>query len=326
MVASNEAAAAHIQPGITLSGAKSLCGGLVALPYDLPTYLDAAQFVWDALAVESSVVEPQGAERCYTLLSGSSIVERIDFLRLAIAEHLAVSVSAGLGSSKLIALQAARHANGLMTYPVKPGEELSFLASLKLSDIEQINKETLERFVRLGVDSLGDLQSVKFSYLERQFKKDALRLSELARGVDHDEVRALWPLPSITEQFRFDSWEGFVEEEIDTLFVEHALSICSTRIGEKLQSKRTRAKRLILNLTLLNGEVFEQTERFERSTDSDKFVYSAAQRLFNRLGVTSPPTELTLSATDLGSGSGVQLQLLDERGVDYEQDRRLNNL
>src|SRR5438270_12169838 len=57
-VASDEARAVGIRAGQRLSAARAFCPRLLVLPYDRPLYTEAAAHIWDALAVESSVVEP----------------------------------------------------------------------------------------------------------------------------------------------------------------------------------------------------------------------------------------------------------------------------
>ena len=51
-----EARAYGIRPGQASTFARSLCQGLIVLPYDRETYEAAAEAVWDAVAVESSTV------------------------------------------------------------------------------------------------------------------------------------------------------------------------------------------------------------------------------------------------------------------------------
>jgi len=55
---SEEAMLAGVQVGQAAAGARTLCRSLVVLPYDRSAYEQAAQVVWEALAVDSAGVEP----------------------------------------------------------------------------------------------------------------------------------------------------------------------------------------------------------------------------------------------------------------------------
>src|SRR5258708_35235500 len=55
---SDEAARFGIKVGQTASGAKGLCERLIVLPYDRPSYEEAAHLIWNLFAIESSGVQP----------------------------------------------------------------------------------------------------------------------------------------------------------------------------------------------------------------------------------------------------------------------------
>jgi len=131
---SEEAASFGIQAGMTASTARCLCQGLIVLPYDRATYNEAAESVWNLLAVESSVVEPISPELAFMEITGADALQRVRDVAKALAAHVRTPVFVGIGRSKLVAEHAAhsprQHDKGLtatvMAVPV--GQEAQCLA------------------------------------------------------------------------------------------------------------------------------------------------------------------------------------------------------
>lgn len=324
---SEEASRSAIRPGQSAGGAAHLCPDLTELPYDAPYYREAARVFWDALAVESSTVEPVSAEHCFAAMSGSEseIVERLSSLACTIAKRASMHLHVGLARTKLLSFHAAREALPCRVRSVALREESSFLAPIAIAGLTQLPPHVRDRLLRLGVHTIGELQRIPSAELERQFRTDTFYVSRLAAGDDGEPVRADWPPPAIEETFRFDSLDGGGDEEIDKRYIEHALRCCAGRLAERLDEQQTRCRCVKLTIRCSNNETLHQEEPFERGISCRKLLFAAGLRLLARLSLSVPPSELVLTAADIGSGSAVQLGLLDERGIDYERDRRLKN-
>src|SRR6185437_15005937 len=113
-VVSEEAEQYGLRAGQKASGARALCPTIALLPYDGEHYSEAARSVWDRLAVESSVVEPVSTELCFVEIGGRDAAARVREIAREIAGIAQAPAQAGLGSSRLVARQAALRAPGIL--------------------------------------------------------------------------------------------------------------------------------------------------------------------------------------------------------------------
>lgn len=309
---SDEAESFGICVGMTSSAARALCQGLVLLPYDAVAYREAAEAVWNLLAVESSWVEPICPELAYVILSGEDALSQARATAQALAAHIRTPVFVGLGSSKIVARHAAssprRCDAGLSVFVtvVPMGQEAASLSSVAITSLAELPEKTRKWMERRGIKTLGDIISIPPDAMRRQFKEFGGVLSRLAVGEDGDQVRPLWPPAQV------DSAWTFEEEVWDAAQVEFALSYCATRIAEALIGRREYCRTLTLTLGLSDGhEVVGWEEMTLPSRDAEALTRTA-YRLFRRLPpVETPVLRVNLCATRLGAGGSVQLTLLD---------------
>jgi DNA polymerase-4 len=67
-----------------------------------------------------------------------------------------------------------------------------------------VGKVTEEKLAKLEVKTVGDLRSLEVSFLEQQFGRFGVRLHELARGIDDNQVVADRPTKSISAEDTFE--------------------------------------------------------------------------------------------------------------------------
>jgi DNA polymerase-4 len=293
-----------VRRGQAATFARSLCQGLVVLPYDTAVYLEAAQAIWDTVAVESSIVEPVSPEVVFAEISGTGLLERIKELADCIADAIGAGVCVGLGKSKLVAIQAARLSEGNPVM-VAAGRERPLLSPVPLADLPALKPALVAKAEKLGVHTLGDLMALPVRETERQFGQSAHHLRELAKGDDGDRVRALWPPRIVEYALRFD------DEVTDEGAIHHALGLCASHIARMLAIESRYCRTLTLEVEM-NKVSSVLREELNEPTHDPGFLQRAAIRLFDRLKISEPVTRLHLEAGEISAGSGVQLSFLDE--------------
>ncbi|MDE2126256.1 MAG: hypothetical protein KGJ62_06680 [Armatimonadetes bacterium] len=309
-------------PGILASGARALCPDLQIAAYQRELYEETAAGIWNLLAVESSYVEPETPERCFAALDGRQISHRVQKLVESAGGIVGAPVYAALASSKLTAAQSARQAEPGRVERVLPGTEAEVLAPTLLGAVRQIPEATVRRLERLGVRTLGDLLQLPVCELQRQFAGPGLLLRRLAMGEDGDSVRALWPPRVIERSVAFD------DEAVYDTTIWAALSRCAAGISAGLLRGGDYARTIALQVELADGSRLQISEKPHAPLQSAVDLHQAALRLLARLALQAPVARVTLQAAGLGSGSGVQLELLDTAGVlfglPHERQSRLD--
>jgi nucleotidyltransferase/DNA polymerase involved in DNA repair len=353
-VLSAEAAAAGVRVGQTMTSAQAICPLLMILPYDRAYYDQAAEPIWNLLAMESSLVQPVSPEIAYVEFSPAQLNASIASLVQAISLQTAAEFSVGIAQSKLVAYEAAlsgltgklgstsqasRSAERVRegglpvvaaaalagagpslqsTRPDKPfsarntvqniepesSQERSLLAHIPIERLT-INPTARARARRLGIRTLGHVQALPPQEILRQFRETGHTLLRLAIGEDSDPVRPLWPPRILQERLAFE------DEVIDSATVEEAIRQCAETIAKQLAEAGEFCRSLTLKLTLRDSAEREESETLSHPIDSAEQIHRAGLRLFSRQSVQEPITAICLTAAGLGSGSGVQLALLD---------------
>jgi DNA polymerase-4 len=319
---SEEAGLWGVAGGQTADGARRLCRNLVTLPYDRLTYEAAARCVWDALAIESSVVEPVAPEVCYVAMEGRSILARLRHLAAGIAAGTRTNAQVGLGNSKLTAYHAARQDREGKVYIVPPGEESMLLAPLPLHAIPRLDARLVKRLQRLGLSTLGELAVVPPTELRRQIGSRALLIERLVQGRDNDPVKPAWPPPALNMEIRFE-WE------VASVFpIYEALDVLAEQTARALLRRREFCRTLTLRIEMADRCFLEVSERLIDPSDEAAGLRRAARRLLGRIQgrIDRPLVAVGLRASELGIGGAVQLELLDlyGNGLPHIRRRRLD--
>lgn len=319
-VVSEETERYGLRAGQSESSARSLCPEITLLPYDGESYTEAARGVWDLLAIESSVVEPVSPELCFVEMSGHDVAPRVRTLARKIAQQTGVPVQAGLASSKLVARQAALRARpsalNADALTVERGRESAFLSDLSLDRLPNLDRSLQKRLDRLGIRTLGDILRIKPHELHRLCRQSGYLLRRLAMGEDGEPVRAAWPPRALEESQHFEV-EVCEEERLCA-----ALENCVERIARRLTTGTDYCRSLILEISLEDGTEARSEERLKEPVSSVEPLLRTAVRLLRRLRLRQGAVAIRLIAGGLGSGSGLQLILLDEHGNGLLRERR----
>lgn len=124
-----------------------------------------------------------------------------------------LTASAGVAPNKFLAKLASdwRKPDGL--FVIQPEEADSFLLPLPVSRLPGVGKVTEKRLEDLGVRAVKDLQALDRSTLENAFGRYSLRLYELARGIDNNQVVPNRPTKSISAEDTFERDVSLSETE-----------------------------------------------------------------------------------------------------------------
>lgn len=325
---SDEARVYGVEPGQKCGGAKALCPNLRLLPYERSIYEQAAALIWDALAIESSLVQPVSPEICYAELDDRHVAPRIRAFAGQLSAAAKTPIHVGLACSKITARHAALQAPVGEPVLVYSGCESSLLADVAITaivgNIPEMDAAMLRRLDKLGIRTLGDLHTIPNKTLSRAVGRMSVRLSRIAIGLDGDPVIPTWPRPILTFEQSFE----FEQTSID--MVHQAIRRCTVRLERALRARREYACLLTLSLIREDTTVSRQEERLPGPTQSGEALYCAALRLMNRMAVGNGQEEwklvaVRLDAADLTIPSGLQLELMDVHGnqMPAETHRRI---
>ncbi|MEO5596216.1 MAG: DNA polymerase IV [Lysobacteraceae bacterium] len=203
--ASYEARTFGIHSAMPALRAERLCPDAIFVAPDFTRYREASRQVREIFLRYTDLVEPLSLDEAYldvtssksSLTSATAIAEHI---RAAIRTETGLTASAGVACNKFLAKIASdwRKPDGL--FVIRPGEVADFLRPLPVGKIPGVGAVMQRKLAQLGVQYVGDLETMAQSELEMRFGRFGTRLYELALGIDERSVQPDRPTLSISAE------------------------------------------------------------------------------------------------------------------------------
>jgi DNA polymerase-4 len=216
--ASYEARAFGVRSAMPAVQAERLCPSAIFVPPDFIRYKAVSRDAREIFKRHTDLIEPLSLDEAYldvtenkSGLPTATLVART--IREQIRQELNLTASAGVAPNKFLAKIASdwRKPNGL--FVIQPEDIDAFLAPLPVGRLPGVGKVTGEKLAKLGAQTVGDLRKLELAALERHFGRYGLRLHELARGVDNNEVVPDRPTQSISAEDTFERDVPLTETE-----------------------------------------------------------------------------------------------------------------
>jgi DNA polymerase IV len=207
--ASYEARKFGVRSAMPAVRAERLCPEAIFLPPDFTRYKAVSLQVREIFKRHTDLIEPLSLDEAYldvtknkTGLATATLVART--IREQIRQELNLAASAGVAPNKFLAKLASdwKKPDGL--FVIQPDEVDGFLISLPIGRLPGVGKVTEEKLQKLEIKTVGQLKSLDREVLEQQFGRFGLRLYELARGIDQNEVVPDRPTKSISAEDTFE--------------------------------------------------------------------------------------------------------------------------
>jgi DNA polymerase IV len=242
--ASYEARAFGVRSAMPAVRAERLCPTAVFIAPDFTRYRAVSKTVREIFKRHTDLIEPLSLDEAYldvtqnkTGLPTATLVART--IREQIRQELNLNASAGVAPNKFLAKLASdwRKPDGL--FVIQPEEVDAFLLPLSVGRLPGVGKVTEEKLVRLGIKSVSELRNLEPGTLEHEFGRYGVRLYELARGIDENEVVPNRPTQSI-------SVEDTLERDLPLAELEAMIR----RLAEKLWSASRKEPRIARTVVL----------------------------------------------------------------------------
>jgi DNA polymerase-4 len=224
--------------------AERLCPAAIFIAPDFTRYRAVSRSVREIFKRHTELIEPLSLDEAYldvtenkTGLPTATLVART--IREQIREELNLTASAGVAPNKFLAKLASdwRKPDGL--FVIQPEEADAFLLPLPVGRLPGVGKVNEEKLAKLGIKTAGELRRLEVSALEHEFGRYGVRLYELARGIDENEVVTDRPTQSISVEDTFEK---------DVLLLETEPMI--RRLAEKLWSASRKESRIARTVVL----------------------------------------------------------------------------
>lgn len=301
-----------VRTGMRLSEARALCRALLVLPGDYRRYEQAARRMLaicqeqtpqvEVAALDDLYLEMRQAEGGARKVVHEEACRAAACLRVQIQEEVRLSVSIGIGSSKLVAKVATKDAkqqklqdlSRRSTGPtpraecvqVSQGKEREYLAPWSVRVLPGAGRKVGDRLERLNVKRAGEVAAMPLPVLCGLFGARGQVLRDQARGIDPRPVEPHRPPQTVSRCTSFDPPVS------DRAFLRAMLDHLLERAAAWLRFSERAARGLVLTLRYGDYESATGRELLPRPTDSEEVFKEAARDRFERLYVRRLPLRL----------------------------------
>jgi DNA polymerase-4 len=313
---------AGLKVGMRLAQAQAICpeAEFIALVED--RYQPFWREVLDLCVAHFGGVEPREPGEVFVDLTGlKQPEEALAVVQRAIEERLGFTCRAACGPSKLVAklgtgkLVTGTYRPGLGLVPVT-NLPVPNLDPLPITELWTLDPKTTEHLQALGITTIGLLRSIPRARLAEHFGREARRLHDLARGIDHSRVEPLYPPREIVARQTFPGGADNPET------LDRCLRELARKVAGELRLRQEVCGRITLRATPEEGPEASGTLRLRFPSSAEADLLRACRALLGRLNLSAPITALAVKVSECRRDTGRQLSLFhDNRSLHRKRQR-----
>ena len=289
--ASYEARKFGVHSALPILTARKLCPHGVFLPVRMARYQEISRRIMEIFQRFTPLVEPLSLDEAFLDVTASQSLmgtaEEIAIqIRALVREIIGLTVSAGVGASKLVAKIASdlNKPDGLTIVP--SGQEEAFLAPLPIGRLWGVGPTTRQALALIGVKTIGDLIRMPLAILTAKFGKAGLMLHESARGIDLRPVEPEQETKSIGHE------ETFAEDLRDKKRIEQELLALCLKVGKRARRYGLTGRTVTVKVKYRDFVQVTRSLTLPEPVADDKSLYRTGCLLLAKTEITLRPIRL----------------------------------
>lgn len=264
-----------------VSTAYKLCPDGIFMPHRIVRYREVSDEVMEILNTFSERALRMSIDEAVLDCSESGIIHK-SWKKLAMAikheirEKTGLTCSIGIATGMTLAKMGSefQKPNGLTL--IQPGKEIEFLAPMPVETIPGIGPRARESLHRLGIRKIADLQKADMEILSTALGKWGVRIYDLARGIDNDEVVSTHDRKSFGEERTY-------EIDLETLGqVEDALHDIADDLSHRLSRKNISGRTITVKIRAADFHTITRSQTLPVPIHSAANLFEHAWVIFNR--------------------------------------------
>jgi DNA polymerase-4 len=327
--ASYAARAFGIRAGMPIAEAVRRCPHATFFQGAFAHYREASRAVRDVLSGFSPTVVMASLDEGYLDFSGTDRLHPVSLLPVAEAVREALrgatglASSIGIGPNRMVAKLASDTAKPRGLMEVRAGWEEGFLAGLPLKALPGVGPKTAERWARLGLLKVAEVQRMELAALERLIGAEAKLLKLRAQGYGGTALSADRLPRSVSRE------TTLARDLRDPDRLERALAVLTARVASQLREERLVARTVALKLRHDDFHTVTRRETLSEPTDLDRELYAAVRSLFRTAFAEVRRRDravrlIGIAATNLTTAASPDLFESEERARDRRVTRAVD--
>ena len=289
--ASYEARKFGVHSALPIHTARKICPHGVFLPVRMARYQEISSRIMDIFQRFTPLVEPLSLDEAFLDVTASQSLmgtaeDIARQIRALVKETIGLTVSAGVGASKLVAKIASdlNKPDGLTIVPL--GQEEAFLAPLPIGRLWGVGQTTKEALALIGVKTIGDLNRIPTAILTAKFGKAGLMLHESAQGID------LRPVEPKQEAKSIGNEETFAEDLRDKKRLEQELLALCLKVGKRARDHELVGRTVTIKVKYRDFVQVTRSLTLPEPVADDKSLYQTGCLLLAKTEIGLRPIRL----------------------------------
>ena len=192
--ASYEARAFGVYSAMPSVTAMRKCPDLIFVPPRFDIYRSVSAEIHQIFREHTSLIEPLSLDEAYLdvteNLQGIPLATDVaNAIRRRIKDVTGLNASAGVSYNKFLAKMASGHRKPNNYFVIPPERGAAFVADLPIEKFHGVGPATAARMHRLGIKAGADLAALSMDEMVFHFGRSAEYWFDLARGIDHRQVK-----------------------------------------------------------------------------------------------------------------------------------------
>jgi DNA polymerase-4 len=270
-----------VHSAMPLRTARRLCPHGVYVAGNHRLYGEYSRRLMAILAEYSPLVEQVSLDEAYVDLTGTErlfgpVVRTARHIQARVLTELALSISVGLATNKLVAKVASDFEKPRGFTVVRPGQEAAFLAPLPVERLPGVGPVLLGRLRDRGVKTVADLTRVPAALLRLSFGEWGELLAERAQGRDPRLVMPAETVKSISRETTYP------EDTSDTALLESTLIALTESVCRRLRRRRLEARTITVKIRYSDFITHVRSRTLRRPMDVDEVFFREVLSLFRQ--------------------------------------------
>ena len=277
--ASYEARRFGVYTPMPTARARKLCPNLIVLPGDFERYEQFSNWMFGYAYDFTPDVEQTSIDEGYfdVTRTPKSPVEIAQTIRKAILQRLKITVSEGIGTSKLVSAVASKLTKPAAFCEVAPGREAAFLHPLPNKWLPGIGPKTSVRLNAAGLAAIHHVASTPLAMLELLLGNQAAIIRKFAHGIDERPL-----IPAQEPQKSFSHQETFAADLTNETYIEAVLLRMADNLFSSVREEGRSIRTLTVRVRYNDMGEDEVSESLPEPTDLETEVYGLIRVLLRK--------------------------------------------
>ena len=274
--ASYEARRYGVHTPMPTARARRICPHLLVLPGDFEKYEQFSRWMFSYVFDFTPKVEIGSIDEGYADLTGARgrPWEIAETLRRAIQQRLKISVSEGIGTSKLISQVASKLRKPAACIHVLPGRERAFLDPLPNRWLPGVGPVTARRLTAAGLTRIGQTAGMPVDFLAVLLGKAAPDVHRFAQGIDDRPV-----VPREAPARSYGAQQTFPEDVTDEALAEATLRRMADDLMAKVRADGKMVRTVTVRVRYNDLDEDQRSESLAEPTDLETDLYGRLRGL-----------------------------------------------